>query len=162
MGNDLIHDTSSNITADQAVSGIRALPWLDARTARLICLITTRLADLHPEVLAVILFGSVARHDERPLADSEPSDVDLLLLVEQRLPEERALAIHHTLGETAHTFGYAPRDVQPLLVERDLAGWDPLFVENVARDGILLWARGPLPVPLAAVAARTSSRSASS
>jgi predicted nucleotidyltransferase len=162
MGNDLIDDTGSDTTVDQAALGIRTLPWLDTRTAQLVCLITHQLAEHHPEVLAMILFGSIARHDERPLADSEPSDVDLLLLVEERLPEERALAIHHTIGETAHTFGYAPRDVQPLLVERDLANWDPLFVANVARDGILLWARGPLPAPLAAVAAHTPSVSASS
>jgi predicted nucleotidyltransferase len=162
MGNDLIQDTGSDMIADQIALGIRTLPWLDTRTTELICLIANQLVEHHPEVTAVILFGSIARHDERPLTDSEPSDVDLLLLVEERLPEGRALAIHHTIGETAHTFGYTPRDVQPLLVERDFANWDPLFVENIARDGILLWARGPLPAPLAAVAARIQQMSAPS
>jgi hypothetical protein len=33
----------------------------------------------------------------------------------------------------------------------DLAHWDAVFGENDARDGLLLWARGPLPPALAAV-----------
>lgn len=39
-------------------------------------------------------------------------------------------------------------------VVHDLADWDEMFVENVARDGLLLWARGPLPDVLAPVAER--------
>ncbi len=43
-----------------------------------------------------------------------------------------------------------------MLAVRDLADWDLTFVESVARDGILLWARGPLPSSLADVASRQS------
>jgi hypothetical protein len=44
--------------------------------------------------------------------------------------------------------------VQITIADRDLADWDPLFVANVARDGILLWARGPLRASLTPVAER--------
>jgi hypothetical protein len=39
-------------------------------------------------------------------------------------------------------------------VVRDLADWDTTFTASIARDGLLLWARGPVPAPLRAVAER--------
>lgn len=161
MGNELIRAESSggqrSIDASMDVSldaGLSLVPWLDAQSANLVRTLAHELWVHHREVVALILFGSIARHDERSLDDSEPSDIDLVLLVEDRLPEQKSLSIIHTIGATSHALGYAPREIQPLLVERSLAGWDPLFVENVARDGILLWARGPLPEPLAPIAER--------
>lgn len=147
MGNEL--------TSVVSPMDIPVVPWLDARTSTLVCSITTLLAQQHPEVHAIILFGSIARHDERPLDDPQPSDVDLLILVDERLPERKAFEIVGTIGEAGDPYGFTPREVKTLLVRRDLADWDPLFIENVARDGILLWARGPLPPPLAAIAERT-------
>jgi len=47
---------------------------------------------------------------------------------------------------------------RPPPVASDLAGLDACFVENVARDGRLLWARGPLPTALAPIAARWAAR----
>ena len=44
----------------------------------------------------------------------------------------------------------APREVNVLLSDRTMQIWDSLFLENLARDGILLYARGSLPAPLAA------------
>lgn len=44
--------------------------------------------------------------------------------------------------------------VPAILADPSFVGWDPSFVENIARDGILLWARGELPVVLAPVAQR--------
>ncbi len=38
-----------------------------------------------------------------------------------------------------------------MLTSRTLGEWDPAFVEQVARDGLLLFARKPLPEPLAGV-----------
>lgn len=140
----------------QYVSGadVPVVPWLDAVTTELLRAIVARLARTQPDVLAAILFGSVARHDERPLDDPAPSDVDLLLLVPEHLPENTALAIHRAIGEAGAPFGYPPREIQVVLVERDLRHWDSLFIENVAHDGLLLWAREPLPEPLAPVASR--------
>jgi predicted nucleotidyltransferase len=137
------------------------ISWLDPATAAAVVDITRSLAEQHPEALAVILFGSVARHDERPLNDPQPSDVDLLLLLDasvldphaSRLTRKQELALHHTIGE-ADWRQRSPREVKVLFVHRDLERWDDQFIENVARDGILLWARGSLPTPLAAIAER--------
>lgn len=146
---------------------IRLVPWLDAHTGALVRAITASVASKHPDVLAVILFGSIARHDERSLADREPSDVDLMLLVEPSPPHgrmslEQEMEIIDTTLAAGDPYGFTPREVKTLLVRRDLADWDPLFIENVARDGILLWARGPLPPLLAAVAERTPPHPAAS
>jgi hypothetical protein len=70
------------------------------------------------------------------------------------LSYQQELALRATVGETDYRWP-APRIIQVLFVYRTLSGWDPLFIENVARDGILLWSRGPLPDPLKVVAERT-------
>ncbi len=44
----------------------------------------------------------------------------------------------------------APREVNVLLSDRTMRTWDSMFLDNLARDGILLYARGSLPTPLAA------------
>jgi predicted nucleotidyltransferase len=138
------------------------IPWLDPETAGDVVDITTSLATQHPEVVGVILFGSVARREARPVDDPQPSDVDLLLLLDpsvlhpaaHRLTSEQELALTHTIGEADYRHRTAPREVQVLFMDQDLGRWDPLFIENVARDGILLWARGPLPTPFAPIAER--------
>lgn len=157
MGGKLMAKTSGDMTTPYLQIDVPIPSWLDDQTAALVRAITRQLAERHAEILAIVLFGSVARHDERPLDDPAPSDVDLLLLVPERLPEERALAIHHTIGEAGSLYGYTPREVQVLLMERDQANWDPTFIENVAREGLLLWAREPLPQSFAPIAARTPS-----
>jgi predicted nucleotidyltransferase len=138
---------------------IASVPWLDERTTRLVRATITVIAHEHPELIAAILFGSIARHDERPLTDAEPSDVDLLLLFDARagttrLSADKLLAICASAGRALDCAADAPRDVQIIPATWALAEWDGAFAENVAHDGILLWARGPLPLSLAAVAAR--------
>lgn len=123
------------------------LPWLDSQTAAEVDAIVEALARTQPDVLAVIVFGSVARHDERPLTDSEPSDLDLLVVVTPGMTEEAAVAIHDTIGMAGQPFGYTPRTIEPLLVEADLKGWDAAFVANILHDGVVLWARESLPEP---------------
>jgi predicted nucleotidyltransferase len=137
------------------------MPWLDPATAAGVVDIVQSLAVEHPEAYAVILFGSVARREERSLDDSEPSDVDLLLLFDpavldpsaRGLTREQELALIHTIGEADYR-QQSPREIKFIFASRDLEGCDELFIDNVARDGILLWARGPLPAPLAAIAER--------
>jgi predicted nucleotidyltransferase len=141
---------------------IPLIPWLDPETAADVVDIITSLVTQHPEVVGVILFGSVARRESRPVDDPQPSDVDLLLLLDPRalhpsayhLTSEQELALTHTIGEADYRHRTAPREVQVLFMDQDLGRWDSLFIENVARDGILLWARGPLPTPLAPVEER--------
>jgi predicted nucleotidyltransferase len=139
---------------------VPVVPWLDVATAGLVRAIVATVADRHPELCAVILYGSVARHEERPLDDPQPSDVDLLLLFRvasgvTRLPYELHLAISHSIGLAEARCGYPPREVQTLPVVWNLPDWDATFVESVARDGFLLWARGPLPPALADIAFRS-------
>ena len=136
---------------------------LDPETVASVIDICQSLIESHPEAIAVILFGSVARREERPLDDPEPSDVDLLLLLDatlrtegaSRLTRDQELALHNTIGMADYRH-HAPREIKTLFVYRDLERWDSLFVENVARDGILLWSRAPLPMPFAPIAERAA------
>jgi len=138
-----------------------SIPWLDAETTAALDDIVASVAQQHREVRAAILFGSVARHEERPLDDPQPSDVDLLLLIDPsvldaaatRLTHTQELNITNTIGEADYRHR-APHEIQTLFPYRDLAGWDETFIANVARDGILLWSRDILPPRLAAVASR--------
>jgi predicted nucleotidyltransferase len=138
---------------------VRIPPWLDGATASLVRAIVAEVASRHSDLRAALLFGSIARHDERPLTDAEPSDVDLLLIFNlepqlSRLPYNCLLAIYEAVGEARARYPHTPREIQVTLVVRDLADWDPMFISNLARDGLLLWSRGPLPPALAAVEAR--------
>jgi predicted nucleotidyltransferase len=105
------------------------------------------LAARHKEaLLAVVLFGSVARHEERPLDDARPSDVDLLAVFNRdTLPLDEQLAIFTAVGEACTRHLDALREVNVLPVTRTLSGWDPTFVANVAHDGIVLYLAGDVP-----------------
>ncbi len=98
--------------------------------------------------------------EERPLVNAIRSDVDVLLLFDappgsSDLPFEQHRAIFASVGRARERAPAERRDVRILVARSDLADWDDSFVENVARDGILLWARGPLPPLLNAIAARS-------
>jgi hypothetical protein len=97
-----------------------------------------------PDLLAMTLYGSIARHDERPVDDEFPSDVDLLAIFDtddEHFVVNRAHYIIPVLGEAKCRHLEAPREVNVMLASRTLREWDPTFVANVARDGILLFAR---------------------
>jgi predicted nucleotidyltransferase len=160
MGTQLTQSDERIPSGSPVEAELALIPWLDAQTARLVRAIVAAVAVRQPELVAAILIGSVARHEERPLNDSEPSDVDLLLLFDfgrdaTRLSYEQRLSINHSIGFALDRYLDAPREVQTILAVRDLGGWDPLFITNVAREGIMLWARGPLHPSLAPVAGRT-------
>lgn len=132
---------------------IAAIPaWLDNATAALVedtvSLLIKRYANI---LLAVILFGSVARHEERPLDDSCPSDVDLLAIFDttDRLVKPYREAIFATIIDACALHLEAPREVNVLLSDRTMQTWDSMFLDNLAREGILLYVRGSLPAPLA-------------
>ena len=125
-------------------------PWLDGRTASLVRAIVAEVASRHPDLRAALLFGSVARHEERSLlrmlnlATGTASLFDLETYL-SRLPYNRLLAIYEAVGEARERYPRTPREVQVTLIVRNLADWAPMFVINLARDGLLLWSRGPLP-----------------
>ena len=112
-------------------------------------LLIKRHADI---LLAVILFGSFARHEERPPDDTCPSDVDLLTIFDttDRLVKPYREDIFATIIDAYAHHLDAPREVNVLLSDRTMQTWDSMFLDNLARDGILLYARGSLAAPLAA------------
>src|SRR2546421_9127360 len=126
--------------------------WLDDATSALVEETVTMLIKRHTNILlAVILFGSVARHEERPLDDSCPSDVDLLAVFDttDRLVKPYREDIFATIIDACTLHLDAPREVNVLLSDRTMQTWDSMFLDNLARDGILLYARGSLPTRLA-------------
>ncbi len=130
----------------------RLLPrWLDAETRALVAELVVTLAGACPDLLTVLLYGSIARHDERPLDDPQPSDVDLLAIFatdDEDVTAHQGLAVSQALGPAYEQHLAAPRDVQVMLASRTLAEWDPTFVANVARDGKVLFTRRGWPLEL--------------
>ena len=126
--------------------------WLDKATLGLVEDTIRLLIKRHGNILlAVILFGSVARHEERPLDGSYPSDVDLLAIFDttDRLVKPYRDGIFATIIDAYARHLDAPRDVNVLLADRTMQTWDSMFLDNIAQDGILLYVRGSLPAQLA-------------
>ena len=127
--------------------------WLDSQTRALIKDVIGMLSERHPDLVAVILYGSVARHEERPIDLPNPSDVDLLAILDSDDPHvavRQGDALFHTLGLAYTRHLNAPREVQVMFASRTMQEWDPTFIDNVKRDGIVLFTQGPLPAPFAA------------
>jgi predicted nucleotidyltransferase len=132
---------------------LRAIPpWLDEETSALLRDTAELLAQRHPDVLVIILYGSVARHEERSLDGPEPSDVDLLVVVNGNRDAVRSqmLALVHTAGLAEDCHLDAPREVKVMFSSRTSQEWDPDFIANVKRDGRILYQREELPAPFAA------------
>jgi predicted nucleotidyltransferase len=128
-------------------------PWLDEETSALVREKAELLAQRHPDVLAIILYGSVARHEERPLGGGpDPSDVDLLVVLNGNREAVRSqiLALVHTAGLAEDRHLGAPREVKVMFSSRTSQEWDPDFIANVKRDGRILYQRGELPAPFTA------------
>jgi len=138
----------------RVLQNTNSLPsWLDDETSALVRDMIEVLATQRSDLIAVILYGSIARHEERSLDDVEPSDVDLLLIFNIDDPHillRQYTALSFTLGEARDRHLDAPREVQVMFSTRTMQEWDPTFIEHVRRDGIVLFARGALPAPLAA------------
>ena len=138
----------------QSANRTNTLPaWLESETRALIKDVISELSERHPDLIAIILYGSVARHEERSLDVTDPSDVDLLAILDSDDPH---IALHqgdvlfHTLGLAYSRHLDVPREVQVMFSSRTLQEWDPTFIANVMRDGIVLFTRGSLPAPFAA------------
>src|SRR5437762_14026484 len=77
--------------------------WLDSETRALIKDVISVLSKRHPDLVAIILYGSVARHEERSLEEPDPSDVDLLAILDSDDPHvalRQGDALSHTLGRS--------------------------------------------------------------
>lgn len=133
---------------------LHALPrWLDGETSALVRDKIEMLVSRHSDILAIILYGSIARHDERPFDEPDPSDVDLLAILDSDDPHaflDQVLALTHSMGLAENRHLNAPREVNVMFSSRTSQEWDPTFIENVRRDGIVLYQRGSLPAHFAA------------
>jgi predicted nucleotidyltransferase len=152
------------LDAEKAEEPRHLIPWLDAQTDAYLRQVVSLIAEECPEAFAVILFGSVARHEERPLSDRHPSDVDLLVLFAPHQEQTELTGIQHNHLSRAIVRAYeivpdAPRDVQVTAALSHFTHWDAMFVAQIARDGILLWARAPLPGTLRDIAERATALS---
>jgi predicted nucleotidyltransferase len=127
-------------------------PWLDEETSALVREKAELLAQRHPDVIAIILYGSVARHEERSLDGPDPSDVDLLVVLNGNRDAVRSqiLALVHTSGLAEDRHLAAQREVKLMFSSRTSQEWDPDFIANVKRDGRILYRRGEFPTPFAA------------
>jgi predicted nucleotidyltransferase len=126
--------------------------WLDDETSALVEDMIKVLATQRSDLIAVILYGSVARHEERSLEEPDPSDVDILVILDTDDPHTvlyQGGPLSHLLGQAYNRHLDAPREVQVMFSTRTMQEWDPTFIEHVRRDGIVLFARGALPAPLA-------------
>lgn len=126
---------------------------LDSETSALVRDIIQLLTERHPDILAIILYRSVARHEERPSDERNPSDVDLLAVFDTSdpyIPLPQSEAVFHTIGLAENQHIQAPREVSVMFSSRTSQEWDPTFVDNVRRDGIVLYQRGELPAAFAA------------
>jgi predicted nucleotidyltransferase len=79
--------------------------WFDKATRALVEDIIGLLAERHPDLLAVILYGSVARHEECPLGANNPSDVDLLAVFDS---DDPLLDVHQGDGIILYRRGPFP------------------------------------------------------
>jgi len=148
-------------TIDALEARLPFLAQLDSETAHLLrASIAEVIADVGgPQLVAAILYGSVARGEERPLRDPYPSDVDVLLVFgqKQELNYHARARVFAALGRAESRWLHAPREVRVMLATQTLAEWDDEFIASVARDGRLLWARSQppdVPPQLARVAHR--------
>jgi hypothetical protein len=84
--------------------------------------------------------------------DASPSDVDLLAIFDttDRLVRLYREAIFATIIDAYALPLDAPREVNVLFSYRTMQTWDSMFLDNLARDRIFLYARVSLPAPLAA------------
>jgi predicted nucleotidyltransferase len=150
----------NKLTKASRLHAERIPSWLDVATRALVADIIATLTEQRPDVLAIILYGSIARHDERPLDDPSPSDVDLLVVFDT---EDDSITIHQgeelfrILGMAYDRHIDSVRDVKLMFASRTLKEWDNIFVANVVQEGLVLWAHGSLPLPLAGMDLRTGS-----
>jgi len=106
--------------------------WLDEAMAALVEETVNLLIKRHADILrALILFGSVARHEERPPEDTNPSDVDLLAIFDttDRLVKPYREDIFTTIIDAYAHHLDAPREVNVLLSDRTMQTWDSRYLE---------------------------------
>lgn len=85
--------------------------------------------------ISLVLFGSMARGEERP-----ESDIDLLVILKKMTPENEILdKIHHCLAEAIDVFGnrIAPVLTTPKDFEKAVKKKDPFFLK-ILKEGVVI------------------------
>ncbi|MCI5910123.1 MAG: nucleotidyltransferase domain-containing protein [Oscillospiraceae bacterium] len=89
---------------------------------------------LKDEVISIILYGSVARGTE-----SSESDIDIALIIKNRLSIEKREELDDFLGEMDLKYDklFSAVDIN----ENKFETWKEIipFYQNVSREGIVLW-----------------------
>ena len=97
--------------------------WLDEATAAFVEETVNLLIKRHADILlAVILFGSVAQHEERLPDDASPSDVDVFAIFDttDRLAKPYREGNFATIIDAYALHLDAPREVNVLLSNRTM------------------------------------------
>lgn len=99
---------------------------------------------------AIILFGSVARQQESPMSSEHSSDIDLFVIFDQEsdLSLDQRLELFGLVGDVDDRHRDNLREINIMPASNTLREWDDYFLEQVARDGIVLSLSGSLPAPL--------------
>src|SRR5258708_16194314 len=108
--------------------------WLDNASSAVVEETLSMLIKRHANILlAVILFGSIARHEERPLDDSCPSDVDLLAIFDttDRLVKPYRQDIFLTIIDACALHLAAPRHLTLLLSTPPMHTWPPMSLVHI-------------------------------
>lgn len=112
-----------------------------------------------PDILAVILYGAAVHRQDFVSGGSGPVTLELLVIMDT---DDEQVALNAQISLTqilTTTHGFQPNDLSELymrltFVSRGLRERENQLIATVARDGLLIWARAPVPPVLAAVAMR--------
>lgn len=139
--------------------GIDVPPWLDTNTFAPEWEIIRAVAGRLKGVLAMILYGAATHRQEFIRGKLGPVTLELLVIMDT--DDEQVVQKAHTpLKQILTTIrGFELTDFDDLymrftFVSRDLREVESQLIATVAQDGLLIWARGPVPQVLAAVAMR--------
>jgi len=89
-----------------------------------------------PKLLQIVLYGSVARGEE-----DRRSDIDLLLVFESEGDPEKSPLARVARREIGGAFVKAKCDRNAQIAMTNLKDIDESFLENVSREGIVVWGK---------------------
>ncbi len=93
-------------------------------------------AEVIPGLKQLVLYGSFARGEE-----DRRSDVDLLLVVDTAEDPEKTEVAEKARRVVAEAFSRAGSERGVQIALTNLQGMDESFIENVAREGVVLWGK---------------------
>lgn len=89
-----------------------------------------------PELTHLVIYGSIARGEEE-----RESDVDILLIFDSKEDPEKTDLARIARKEIENAFVKAGCERNAQITMTNLSAIDESFIENVAREGIVVWGR---------------------